>query len=186
MPTSELRPAIDPANNLPTFEGRPLHHPDEPVFDQGLAFDVETLVNRREALKVFGNYSMYSQAAANENYLRGVGETDAQGVVAFQSIFPACYSGRWPHIHFEVYPSLAAATKPGNVIATSQVALPPEICGTVYATTGYESSVQTFSQVSLATDNVFRDDGGVRELGTISGSVSSGLTVDLPVPVQGA
>ena len=58
MPTSELRSAIDPANNLPTFEGRPLHHPDEPVFDQGLAFDVETLVDRREALKVFGTVGL--------------------------------------------------------------------------------------------------------------------------------
>jgi len=27
---------------------------------------------------------------------------------SFTSIFPACYSGRWPHIHFEVYPNRAA------------------------------------------------------------------------------
>ena len=129
---------------------------------------------------------MYSQAAANENYLRGVGETDAEGVAMFQSIFPACYSGRWPHVHFEVYRSLATATGPANVIATSQIALPADICATVYATSGYESSVRTFSQVSLATDNVFRDDGGVRELGTLTGSLGTGLTVDLPVPVQTA
>lgn len=45
-----------------------------------------------------GNYSLYSQAAANENYLRGAQEADAGGTVTFQSIFPACYSGRWPHI----------------------------------------------------------------------------------------
>jgi protocatechuate 3,4-dioxygenase beta subunit len=49
-----------------------------------------------------GNYSLYSQAAADENYLRGAQEADAGGPVTFQSIFPACYSGRWPHIHFEV------------------------------------------------------------------------------------
>jgi hypothetical protein len=35
----------------PTFEGRPLPHPDEPVFDQGLAFDVETLLDRRQVLR---------------------------------------------------------------------------------------------------------------------------------------
>jgi protocatechuate 3,4-dioxygenase beta subunit len=29
--------------------------------------------------------------------------TDANGVVSFTSIFPGCYSGRWPHIHFEVF-----------------------------------------------------------------------------------
>jgi hypothetical protein len=42
-----------------------------------------------------GNYSLYSQAAANENYLRGAQETDANGTVTFQSIFPTCYSARW-------------------------------------------------------------------------------------------
>ena len=50
-----------------------------------------------------GNYSMYSQGAADENYLRGVQATDESGTATFTSIFPACYPGRWPHIHFEVY-----------------------------------------------------------------------------------
>src|SRR4029453_1536909 len=57
-----------------------------------------------------GLYSLYSPGVTDQNYLRGVQETDANGQVTFTSIFPACYSGRWPHIHFEVYPSLAAAT----------------------------------------------------------------------------
>jgi protocatechuate 3,4-dioxygenase beta subunit len=48
--------------------------------------------------------------AAQENYLRGVQEADDDGVVTFHSIFPGCYSGRWPHIHYEVYESLDAAT----------------------------------------------------------------------------
>ena len=56
-----------------------------------------------------GRYSLYSSGAANQNYLRGVQEADAAGRVTFTSIFPGCYAGRWPHIHFEVYPSLAAA-----------------------------------------------------------------------------
>jgi protocatechuate 3,4-dioxygenase beta subunit len=130
-----------------------------------------------------GNYSLYSQAAANENYLRGVQEAGDDGVVTFQSIFPACYSGRWPHVHFEVYPSLALATDENNKIATSQIALPKDICDQVYATDGYGSSVQTLSQVSLQSDMVFGDDGGARQLGTISGSVADGLTVELAVPV---
>ncbi len=54
-----------------------------------------------------GNYSLYSDAAAAENYLRGVQETDASGAVEFVSVYPGCYDGRWPHIHFEVYSSLA-------------------------------------------------------------------------------
>jgi protocatechuate 3,4-dioxygenase beta subunit len=133
-----------------------------------------------------GRYSLYSQGVTGENYLRGVQEADAQGVVTFQSIFPACYSGRWPHIHFEVYPSLAKATDPANRIATSQIALPEDACTTVYATTGYSQSVSNLKQVSLARDNVFGDDGGVHELGTITGDVASGMTVTLNVPVDGA
>src|SRR5947208_5727957 len=131
-----------------------------------------------------GRYSLYSQGATGENYLRGVQATDTNGLVTFTSIFPACYSGRWPHIHFEVYPSLEKATNAGNKIAMSQVALPEDICNQVYATSGYEQSVQNLAGVSLARDNVFGDDGGVHELGAISGAIAGGLAVDLPVPVQ--
>ena len=130
-----------------------------------------------------GNYSLYSQAAADQNYLRGVQEADDNGVVTFQSIFPACYSGRWPHIHFEVYPSLDTATDEANKIATSQVALPKDICDQVFATDGYSQSVANMAQVSLQSDMVFRDDGAVHQLGSMSGSIADGLTVALTVPV---
>ena len=55
-----------------------------------------------------GRYSMYSDGVAGENYLRGVQVADADGTVTFTSIFPACYSGRWPHLHVEVYPDVAS------------------------------------------------------------------------------
>jgi protocatechuate 3,4-dioxygenase beta subunit len=106
-------------------------------------------------------------------------------VVTFTSIFPGCYSGRWPHIHFEVYPSLDSATTVDNKIATSQVALPKDASDLVYATAGYEQSIPNLAQLSLASDNVFADDGGVRQLGTITGSVAEGFTVSLDVPVSG-
>jgi protocatechuate 3,4-dioxygenase beta subunit len=131
-----------------------------------------------------GRYSLYSEGATDQNYLRGVQAAGDDGVVTFQSIFPACYSGRWPHIHFEVFPSLAAATDDANTIATSQVALPEDACNTVYATEGYEQSVSTMQQVSLAGDNVFGEDGGARQLGTVSGSLSEGYVVELTVPVN--
>ena len=107
------------------------------------------------------------------------------GLVTFTSIFPACYPGRWPHIHFEVYPSLELATDEQNKIATSQIALPQDACETVYATAGYEQSVRTLGQVSLASDMVFSDDGGVHQLGTVTGSVADGYTVALTVAVEG-
>ena len=296
------RPALSPS-----FEGRLLPHPDEPVFDQGLAFDVETLLSRRQVLRAMGygalgaglfsvaacgpigtaatpgptsgssstagatagtgtadcdtpipeetagpypgdgtngpdvlsqsgvvradirssfgssstvasgvpltirlaildvatscapidgaavylwhcdqqgRYSLYSEGAETENYLRGVQAAGSDGIVTFTSVFPACYSGRWPHIHFEVYPSLDAAKSAGNKIATSQIALPEDICNQVYATSGYEQSVQNMRGVSLSSDNVFGEDDGERQIGTISGSIANGLAVDLAVPVS--
>ena len=92
-----------------------------------------------------GRYSLYSQGVTDQNYLRGVQAAGSDGVVTFTSIFPACYSGRWPHIHFEVYPNLAAATDDANKIATSQIALPKDTCDAVYATDGYAQSVRTMS-----------------------------------------
>jgi protocatechuate 3,4-dioxygenase beta subunit len=133
-----------------------------------------------------GRYSMYSEGVEGEDYLRGVQEADADGVVTFTSVFPACYQGRWPHLHFEVYPSLDLAVDAGNRIATSQVALPAETCEAVYATTDYESSQRTYRQVSLGSDNVFGEDGGAQQLGTVGGSIEGGLTVSLTVPVASA
>src|SRR4051794_3043281 len=75
-----------------------------------------------------GRYSLYSDGATDQNYLRGVQVADAEGTVRFTSIFPACYAGRWPHIHFEVYPDQSGITDAGTTIATSQVALPKETC----------------------------------------------------------
>jgi protocatechuate 3,4-dioxygenase beta subunit len=79
-------------------------------------------------------YSLYTAGATDQNYLRGVLATDSAGVVTFTSIFPACYTGRWPHVHFEVYADLEAATTGGTKLVTSQLALPEATCDGVYAT----------------------------------------------------
>jgi protocatechuate 3,4-dioxygenase beta subunit len=130
-----------------------------------------------------GNYSLYSNGLEDVNYLRGVQETDATGTVRFTSIYPACYSGRWPHIHFEVYSDLANAVASGPIVKTSQIALPEEVNNLVYATSGYEQSVRNVSQVSLASDNVFSDDGGIHQIATMSGSVAGGYTAALTIGV---
>src|SRR5882724_2040960 len=123
-----------------------------------------------------GRYSLYSAGVTNENYLRGIQVADATGTVTFTSIFPACYSGRWPHIHFEVYSSLASATSgAGPIRKTSQIALPEAVADTVYATaTGYQQSVTNMSRITLASDMVFGDDLAAREMATVTGSVSAG------------
>ena len=84
-----------------------------------------------------GRYSLCSEGVTQENYLRCLQETGGDGTVTFTSIFPAAYSGRWPHVHFEVYPSLDAATTASGKLRTSQMALPEAACRQVYATDGY-------------------------------------------------
>jgi protocatechuate 3,4-dioxygenase beta subunit len=278
-----------------TYEGRPLPDPSEPVYDQGLAFDVETLIGRRRILKGLGlgavsvglaacapagaglvtpgstfgapdacataipeetagpypgngtngpdvlaesgvvrrdirssygasttsaegvpltirfavldlaracepyagaavyawhcdragRYSLYSAGVEGENYLRGVQAAGDDGIVEFLSVFPGCYPGRWPHVHFEVYPTLDAASDVTGKVATSQIAFPGAACEEVYATGGYESSAAALSRISLATDGVFGEDLAARQMGTMSGSVADGLVVELAVPVGG-
>jgi protocatechuate 3,4-dioxygenase beta subunit len=275
-------------DRTPSYQGRPLPRPDEELVDQGLAFDVGTLLGRRRMLKALGlgvvaaglaacaagttntaaatttstgeipdetagpypgdgsngpdvldqsgvvrsdirssfgdltgtaegvpmtleltiadlaaggaavagaavyvwhctregGYSLYSEGVEDQNFLRGVQIADATGKVSFTSIFPACYAGRWPHVHFEVYPDQASITDAGNAIATSQVALPQDVCETVYAQTGYEASVSNLAEVSLSDDNVFGDDGGASQLAGVTGDVTAGYAVTLPVRID--
>lgn len=129
-----------------------------------------------------GRYSLYTAGVTNENYLRGVQAADNAGSVTFRSVFPGAYAGRWPHVHFEVYPSLAAATGGDQLVATSQLALPPASCEAAYATDGYADSVANLRRTSLDSDGVFRD-GYARQLATVTGSVSAGFVANLSVPV---
>jgi len=130
-----------------------------------------------------GAYSLYSDGLANVNYLRGVQEIGADGSVTFTTIFPGCYAGRWPHIHFEVYADVETAIASGPIVKTSQIALPKEACQSVYATTGYEQSVTNLSQLTLANDMVFGDDQGIHQLASMTGSAAAGYTATLTVGV---
>ena len=130
-----------------------------------------------------GNYSLYSADTVDQNYLRGVQVADEQGRVFFTSTFPACYDGRWPHIHFEVFDSLEAAVAGDNARLTSQIALPEDTCKAVYAADkGYEKSVDNLSRVTLNSDNVFGD-GWDAELATVTGDPSTAMTVSLTIGV---
>lgn len=131
-----------------------------------------------------GRYSMYSSGATSENYLRGVQVADAAGEVSFTTVFPGCYSGRWPHIHFEVFRSVAQATSGNNDIRTSQLAFAQEICAAVYATSGYTGSAGNLAQISLASDNIFSD-GFSLQMASVTGSVSAGYQATLQVGVAG-
>ncbi|KQU29464.1 MULTISPECIES: intradiol ring-cleavage dioxygenase [unclassified Rhodococcus (in: high G+C Gram-positive bacteria)] len=131
-----------------------------------------------------GKYSMYSDGIEDETYLRGVQVADAAGVVTFTTIVPACYSGRWTHIHFEVYPDIASATTADNAIATSQVAFPQDMLDAVYQLDTYAGSTENLTQIgSLDNDNVFGD-GHDLEMGTFTGDPTSGYVGSLAVAVD--
>ncbi|MBC2907677.1 intradiol ring-cleavage dioxygenase [Streptomyces cupreus] len=129
-----------------------------------------------------GAYSLYSEGVTDENYLRGVQETDDQGQVTFTTVFPGCYPGRWPHIHFEVYASLADATAATAITNTSQLAFPKDVCETVYRTDGYSESVSNLSRLSIETDTIFSD-GHDQQLAAMKGGPEEGYTATLVVPV---
>ncbi|WBB68233.1 intradiol ring-cleavage dioxygenase [Micromonospora sp. WMMD812] len=132
-----------------------------------------------------GNYSLYSQAVADQNYLRGIQVADETGTVTFTSIFPGCYSGRWPHIHFEVYKALANATSgDGPIAKTSQITFPEQICDAVYATAGYDRSVTNLDSITLATDNVFGNDSAATELAAVTGNVTEGYRATLTIAID--
>ncbi|BAH52023.1 3,4-dioxygenase subunit beta [Rhodococcus opacus] len=130
-----------------------------------------------------GEYSLYGKGITEQNYLRGVQVADSAGKVSFTSIFPACYSGRWPHIHFEVFDTLESAVAGEDARLTSQIAVPQDACTTVFAyDTGYATSVSNLSKVSLDSDNVFGD-GWDAELATVSGEPATGMTISITIGV---
>ncbi|WP_424956123.1 hypothetical protein [Hyphomicrobium sp. 1Nfss2.1] len=101
-----------------------------------------------------GRYSIYDLPEAS--FLRAVGVADGSGKVSFTTIFPGCYRGRFPHMHFEVYPSLEKATDYKNRILTSQLAMPEALCGAVYDAGGvYQTSIANYAASPLAEDGIF-------------------------------
>lgn len=130
-----------------------------------------------------GNYSMYSSSISAENYLRGVQAADADGYVSFLTIFPGCYDGRMPHVHFEVYPNLVASTSAAKRVKTSQFTFPLATLNEVYTANGYANSVRNLSRISYATDNVFSD-GTALQMATMSGDIVNGYVAELTVGVS--
>jgi protocatechuate 3,4-dioxygenase beta subunit len=130
-----------------------------------------------------GKYSLYSSGVTSENYLRGVQVTDVNGEVTFTTIIPGCYDGRVPHMHFEVYPSVASTSRFSNKVKTSQLAFPAATMATIYAGgAGYATSVTNFNKISFSTDNVFSD-GTTLQMTSMSGSVASGYTASISVAI---
>ena len=130
-----------------------------------------------------GAYSMYSGGASSQNYLRGVQPAASDGTLSFTTVYPAAYSGRWPHIHFQIYPSVASATSGTGKLRTTQLALPADANNAVYASdNAYSASVTNMARTSLSSDMVFSD-GVSLQTPTVTGSPTTGYTASLLVGI---
>ncbi len=127
-----------------------------------------------------GRYSLYSSGVTNESYLRGVQVTDANGEVTFTTIYPGCYDGRWPHMHFEVFTSIAAATSGRAARLIGQFAMPAATNTTIFnGDSRYSASISNYARVSLSSDNVFGDNTAAQlaqQTPALTGSIAAGYT----------
>jgi protocatechuate 3,4-dioxygenase beta subunit len=134
-----------------------------------------------------GNYSIYGSGLSNENYLRGVQVTDANGQATFTTVFPGCYSGRYPHIHFEIYPGLASATSYKSSVLTAQMAMPSAVCSTIYNNVStYSQSVKNFAQVTTSSDNVFNSSTAAQlaqQTPSLTGDATNGYSGNILIGV---
>ncbi len=133
-----------------------------------------------------GRYSLYSDGVTGENFLRGVQAANADGELTFRTVFPGCYSGRYPHLHFEVFPDLDLATVYTNRVFTSQIVLPVSACAAVYATDTYAGSAPYFARTSIVKDSVFNDNTREQMAAAtpeLSGNANSGFEGALTIGV---
>ncbi|PRY74396.1 protocatechuate 3,4-dioxygenase beta subunit [Yoonia maritima] len=125
-----------------------------------------------------GYYSIYDEA--DRNYLRGVGITDADGVVRFTTIIPGCYDGRWPHMHFEVFDSPRNMNNGRDSLLISQFALPENVSRATYeADSRYSNGIKNLNRISLSQDIAFRDNASAAMAAQtlqMSGSPTSGFS----------
>jgi protocatechuate 3,4-dioxygenase beta subunit len=99
-----------------------------------------------------GAYSDISGGAgqgntAGQKFLRGYQVTDANGRVAFQTIYPGWYSGRTVHIHFKV------RTAEGLESLTSQLFFDESVTDSVIAQAPYNT--RGAPDTTNASDNIF-------------------------------
>lgn len=91
--------------------------------------------------------------------------------------------GRMPHVHFEVYPTLAKASNAANRIKTSQFAFPLASLNEACASSGYATSVANLARTSYATDNAFSD-GTALQMASVTGNPAQGYVGTLTVGVS--
>lgn len=133
-----------------------------------------------------GLYSLYDTTDAN--YLRGVGVADDESRVKFTTIFPGCYDGRWPHIHFEVFESVEKAVSGEASVLTAQIAMPEADCADVYlADNRYSNGTTNLARITVPSDNVFGDNSETeiaQQTLALTGNPSSGYAGTVTIAID--
>ncbi|KAL5355862.1 aromatic compound dioxygenase [Aspergillus floccosus] len=107
-----------------------------------------------------GNGNSNDQSNLQATFLRGVGATDADGVVTFDTLFPGHYSGRTTHHH--VVAHLNATVLPNNTLSggsvphIGQLFWDQDLINAVEATSPY--STNDVALTTNAEDRVFSDE----------------------------
>jgi protocatechuate 3,4-dioxygenase beta subunit len=134
-----------------------------------------------------GNYSEYggtqmqSTNYTSVHFLRGRQTTNADGQVAFASIFPGWYTGRATHIHVHIYNSS------GTSLLITQIAFPEGSNSAVVqvnAATDYGYTKGMSGYTYNNEDNIFSDDTEGLEIATVTGSVSAGFELEHHIYVE--
>lgn len=129
-----------------------------------------------DALGVYSGYRQPGQDTTGQTFLRGIQTTDDAGLVTFRTVYPGWYRGRITHIHFQVFLS-------GGLVATSQLAFPPEITKAVYATASPYTRKGQNPISDLADDGVFRD-GAQYQLLALTGGTARGYRGTLTATIE--
>ena len=99
-----------------------------------------------------GAYSGYeSERSAGERWLRGTQFGDADGIVAFETLYPGWYEGRAVHVHCKV-------TTPDGREVTSQIYFPDPLSDQVHAGSAYRG--RGGRRLRNDEDGIFRQTGG--------------------------
>lgn len=133
-----------------------------------------------------GRYSIYN--LPDTNYLRGLQISDSAGAMTFRTILPGCYQGRWPHLHFEVFTSPAAAVAGRDAQLTAQFALPRAACVASYADPRYGDSQARLAGQTFERDGIFGDNTPTQQAAqtlVMTGDPVSGYRADITVTLRG-
>jgi protocatechuate 3,4-dioxygenase beta subunit len=124
---------------------------------------------------VYSGVSQPGNDTTGQTFCRVIQLTDANGQATFQTVYPGWYQGRITHGHFQVFLD-------SGLVATSQIAFPPNVTDAVYAVEPYAAKGPNLSVRSIAEDMVFSD-GSQYQMAAVTGGADARYIATLLVGV---